>query len=228
MRALILEDDAKLVRFLARVLSEEGFVSDECACGVDAIARGQRGAYDLVILDWGVPETDGLSVCRQMRRGGMAAPILMLSARCEPKERALGLSAGADDFVAKPFEVEELVARVRALLRRTTGFGPVRCGALEVDPRMHEAKLGEERLALSPLEHALLLQLALRGGYVVERAELLAHVWGLDFDPNSNLVEVHVGRLREKLGRRAAMIETVRGVGYRLRAQIASRSPADH
>jgi DNA-binding response OmpR family regulator len=162
-----------------------------------------------------------------MRRGGVAAPILMLSGRCEPKERALGLSAGADDFVAKPFDVEELVARVRALLRRTMGFGSVRCGDLEIDPRTHEARLADVTLTLTQVEHALLLQLARREGYVVERAELLAHVWGLDFDPASNVVEVHVGRVRQKLGQRAWMIETVRGVGYRLLAQRKPRSPAE-
>jgi DNA-binding response OmpR family regulator len=222
MRVLVLEDDQKLARFLARVLAEEGFAVDLCARGLDAIAQAEGGLYDLVVLDWMVPETDGLSVCREIRRSGGTAPILMLTARGETRERVLGLEAGADDYMVKPFEVEEFVARVRALLRRTAGFGALRCGDLEVDPVARQAKLVGVALTLTNREYALLLHLVHRGDRVVKRSDLLAHVWGLKFDPGSNLVDVHVSRLRDKLGDRAWMIETVRGVGYRLRRQQAA------
>lgn len=222
MRALVLDDDAQTLRFLSRVLSEEGFVIDECARGVDAMVRATRNAYNLVILDWVVPDTDGLSVCREVRRTGITAPILMLSARRGIRERVLGLSAGADDYMVKPFEVDELVARIHALLRRASGLGPLRCAELEVNPAARGARLAGAPLPLTQREHALLLRLALRTGYVVERAELLAHVWGMNFDPGSNLVEVHIAHLRQKLGHHGWMIETVRGVGYRLRAERKS------
>lgn len=222
VRVLVLEDDQKLARFLARVLTEEGLAVDLCARGVDAIAQSEGGLYDLVILDWMVPDTDGLSVCREIRRTGGTAPILMLTARGETRERVLGLEAGADDYMVKPFEVEELVARVRALLRRTNGFGALRCGDLEVDPIARQAKLVGVALTLTNREYALLLHLVHRGDRIVKRSELLANVWGLQFDPGSNLVDVHVSRLRDKLGDRAWMIETVRGVGYRLRRQRAA------
>jgi DNA-binding response OmpR family regulator len=222
VRALVLEDDVKLMRFLVRVLSEEGFVVDECSRGVDAIERARRGSYDLILLDWVVPETDGLSVCREVRRAGVTAPILMLTARREVRERVLGLLAGADDYVSKPFEVDELVARIRALVRRASGFGPLRCGELEIDLAAREAKVAGAPLALTQREYGLLLRLAHRAGYVVERAELLAHVWGIDVGAESNLVEVHVGRLRRKLGSRGWMIETVRDVGYRLTERKSS------
>jgi DNA-binding response OmpR family regulator len=222
MRALILEDDPKLARFLGRVLAEEGLAVDLCARGVDAMAQAEGGLYDLIVLDWMVPDTDGLSVCREIRRAGGRAPVLMLTARGETRERVLGLEAGADDYMVKPFEVQEFIARVRALLRRTSGFGALRCGDLEIDPVARQAKLASTSLTLTGREYALLLHLVHRGDRIVKRSELLAHVWGLKFDPGSNLVDVHVSRLRDKLGDRAWMIETVRGVGYRLRSQRAA------
>jgi DNA-binding response OmpR family regulator len=216
VKVLILDDDQKLARFLARVLSEDGFAVDLCARGVDAIAHAQGGLYDLIVLDWMVPETDGLTVCREIRRAGGTAPILMLTARGQTSERVLGLKAGADDYMVKPFEVDEFVARVCALLRRTSGFAALCCGDLEVDPVARQAKLAGVALTLTNREYAVLLHL-LRANRIVTRSDLLAHVWGIRFDPGSNLVEVHISRLRERLGDRAWMIETVRGVGYRLR-----------
>jgi DNA-binding response OmpR family regulator len=222
LKALILEDDQKLARFLARVLSEEGLTVDLCARGVDAIAQAEGGIYDLIVLDWMVPDTDGLCVCREIRRTGGRAPVLMLTARGETRERVLGLEAGADDYMVKPFEVEEFIARVRALLRRTSGFNALRCGDLEVDPIARQAKVVGVALTLTSREYALLLHLVHRGERVVKRSDLLAHVWGLQFDPGSNMVDVHVSRLRDKLGDRAWMIETIRGVGYRLRRERAA------
>jgi DNA-binding response OmpR family regulator len=218
MRALILEDDQRLARFLARVLTEEGMAVDLSGRGVDAIAQAECGLYDLIVLDWMVPETDGLSVCREIRRSGGKAPVLMLTARGETRERVLGLEAGADDYMVKPFEVEEFIARVRALLRRTSGHGSLRCGELVVDPATRRVKLAGALLELTNREYALLLHLVHRGERIAKRTDLLAHVWGLQFDPGSNLVDVHISRLRDKLGDRSWMIETVRGAGYRMRA----------
>ena len=217
VKVLLVEDDAKVARFVTRVLSEEGFVVDRCISGTDAVTQGESGVYDLVILDWMLPEMDGLSVCRELRKRGVLTPILMLTARGETSERVLGLEAGADDYVVKPFEVEELVARMRALIRRTTAFSRLRCGDLEIDRMSRRATLAQLPLTLTTREFALLLHLAHRANRIVTRSELLSHVWETNFDPGSNLVEVHVSRLREKLGDHSWMIETARGVGYRLR-----------
>jgi DNA-binding response OmpR family regulator len=222
VKVLLLEDDQRLARFLSRVLTEEGLAVDLCGRGVDAIAQAEGSLYDLIVLDWMVPDTDGLTVCREIRRAGSTAPVMMLTARGETRERVLGLDSGADDYMVKPFEVDEFVARVRALMRRASGFAEVRCGDLQIDPVARQAKLGGVPLTLTGRECALLLHLLHRADRTVKRSELLAHVWGMHFDPGSNLVEVHVSRLRDKLGDRAWMIETVRGVGYRLRGQRAA------
>jgi DNA-binding response OmpR family regulator len=221
VKILVVEDDAKVARFLTRVLTEEGLTVDVCARGVDALAQASAGLYDLVVLDWMLPDVDGLSVCRELRRTGATTPIVMLTARGETRERVLGLDAGADDYVVKPFEVDEFVARVRAQLRRAAGFARLRCGALEIDRLEHRVLLRGAALDLTTREYALLLHLAHQAGRVVPRTELLARVWATNFDPGSNLVEVHVSRLRDKLGDHAWMVETVRGVGYRLRGERA-------
>lgn len=222
MKVLILEDDQKLARFLGRVLTEEGLTVDLCASGTDAMAQADTGVYDLILLDWMTPDTDGLTVCREIRRAGSTAPILMLTARGEIRERVMGLEAGADDYLVKPFEVDELVARIRALLRRTAGFAALRCGDIEVDRIARHAKVGSVVMTLTNREFALLLHLLHHADRIVKRSDLLAHVWSTSFDTGSNLVEVHVSRLRDKLGDHAWMIETVRGVGYRLRRERAA------
>ncbi len=213
-----MEDDAKLSRFLIRVLVEEGFAADACSTGADALAQAPSGIYDLVVLDWMLPDIDGLSVCRRLRQEGFSTPILMLTARGELRERVLGLETGADDYLVKPFEVEELVARIRALVRRASGFAKLVVGPLEVDRVSHHVKLMNMPLDLTTREYALLLHLVHQAEKVVTRTELLSRVWGTTFDPGSNLVEVHVSRLRDKLGDYAWMIETVRGAGYKLTA----------
>jgi DNA-binding response OmpR family regulator len=222
VKVLVLEDDQRLARFLARVLSEEGLAVDVCGRGVEAIDQAQGCAYDLIVLDWMVPETDGLTVCREIRRAGGTSPILMLTARGEVRERVLGLEAGADDYLVKPFEVDEFIARVRAQLRRTSGFAALRCGDVEIDRVARQVKVGGVALTLTNREYALLLHLFHRADRIVKRSDLLANVWDCHFDPGSNLVEVHISRLREKLGDRSWMIETVRGIGYRLQGQRAS------
>lgn len=218
MKVLVVEDDPKVARFVVRVLTEEGFTVDLCRTGVDGVQQARTGLYDLMVLDWMLPDIDGLAVCRDVRVAGVIAPILMLTARGETKERVIGLESGADDYMVKPFEVEEFVARVRALLRRSAGFARIRCGDLEVDRVGHHATLSGEAMNLTSREYALLVYLLQKADNVVTRSELLAHVWETTFDPGSNLVEVHVSRLREKLGKHAWMIETVRGAGYRLRS----------
>ena len=216
---LVVEDDQKLARFLERVLSEEGYGVDRCSSGADAVAQLRLGVYDLVLLDWMIPELDGLEVCRQVRRAGSTVPILMLTARDQVGERVLGLDAGADDYLVKPFEIEELVARINALLRRSAGHTQLRVGPLAIDRAGRRALLDGKALDLTTREFALLLHLARKSEQVVSRSELLSQVWSIQFDPESNVVEVHISRLRDKLEGHSWMIETLRGRGYRLRTQ---------
>jgi len=223
MRVLIVEDDAKLARFLVKVLVEEGYEAEICRTGSEAMSRVGARCHDLVILDWMLPDLDGLSVCRGVRTAGVSVPILMLTARGELKDRVLGLESGADDYLVKPFEVEELLARVRALWRRSSGAQPVRLGGLEIDAINRKVLLDERTLDLTAREYGLLVQLASQPDRIMTRAELLASIWDTDRDPGTNVVEVHVSRLRDKLGSRAWMIETVRGRGYRFR--LDERSP---
>ncbi len=219
MKVLIVEDDQKLARFVSRVMTEEGYQPDLVTSGEEAISQGKTGLYDLVLLDWMLPDGDGLHVCRELRRLGYVGPILMLTARGELREKVLGFEAGADDYLVKPFEVEELLARVKALLRRTAGFASLNIGDLEIDRLSRRVSLSGKLLDLTTKEYALLLYLAASSeGKPASRTALLANVWDLSFDPSSNLVEVHISRLRDKLGDHAWMVETVRGVGYRLRA----------
>jgi DNA-binding response OmpR family regulator len=217
VKILIVEDDRKLARFVQRVLSEEGYAADLCSSGPDALVQARSGIYNLVLLDWMIPDLDGLEVCRQLRRSGCTVPILMVTARGELSERVLGLDSGADDYLVKPFEVEELMARVHALLRRAVGHPRLTFGGLEIDRDLRQARLEGRVIELTAREFSLLLHLAHHCDQVVTRTELLTQVWSTQFDPESNVVEVHVSRLRDKLGENAWMIDTVRGRGYRLR-----------
>jgi DNA-binding response OmpR family regulator len=217
VKILVVEDDAKLARFIARVLSEEGYVADTCAEGLEAISRASAGVYDAMVLDWMLPDIDGISVCRRLRERGVELPILILTARGELNERVLGLRSGADDYVVKPFEIDELLARLEAVLRRTVRQGHLRVGPLDIDRLARVVKLEGQPLELTEREQALLVYLAQRVDQVVTRSELLSRVWGMSFDPESNIIEVHISRLRDKLGAHGSRIETVRGKGYRLR-----------
>jgi DNA-binding response OmpR family regulator len=219
MRILVVEDDQKLAGFLARVLTEEGYSVDRCATGADAMAQARTGVYELLLLDWMLPDLDGLELCRQLRRDGLSVPILMLTARDQVRERVLALDAGADDYLVKPFEIEELVARINALLRRAKGHARLKLGPLDIDRAQRRVLLDGEPLELTTREMALLLHFAHRVDRVVTRSELLSQVWSIHFDPESNVVEVHISRLRDKLGKQSWMIETVRGRGYRLRVR---------
>ncbi len=217
MKVLIVEDDEKVARFIARVLGEEDFVTDLCVSGSDAVRQANAVAYDVILLDWMLPDLDGLAVCRELRRSGNVTPIIMLTARGEVRERILGLETGADDYVVKPFEIDELLARIQAVLRRTHGFGRMQLGALEIDRLQRRVTLGGRVLDLTTREYTLLLSLAHQADRVVARSVLLSQVWSSQVDPGSNLVEGHTSRLRDKLGDHAWMIDTVRGKGYRLR-----------
>jgi two-component system OmpR family response regulator len=217
VRILVVEDDQRLARFLERLLVEEGYSVDRSANGTEAVAQVGATGYDLVLLDWMIPELDGLEVCRQIRRSGSTVPILMLTARDQVSERVLGLDAGADDYLVKPFEVEELLARIHALLRRSSGHAKLDLGPLQLDRNGRRAVLDGRSHDLTSREFSQLMHLAHRAGHIVTKSELLSQVWSIQFDPESNVVEVHVSRLRDKLGRREWMIETVRGRGYRLR-----------
>ncbi len=219
MKILVAEDDRKLALFLQRVLLEEGYIADTCASGTDAITQAGSGVYQLLILDWMLPGLDGLEACRQLRGQGSTLPILMLTARGDVKERVLGLNAGADDYLGKPFEVSELVARVQALLRRAAGHSQLSAGPITLDQIQRRVTLEGKELELTQREFALLLHLLHHRERTVSRSELLSSVWSTQFDPESNVIEVHMSRLRNKLGAHAYMIDTVRGRGYRLRLQ---------
>lgn len=218
MKILVVEDSMKLARFLSRVLTEEGFAVDLCQRGSDALEQAQHGIYDLIVLDWMLPEVDGISVCRSLRRSGNNTPILMLTARGETRERVLGLDSGADDYLVKPFEVEEFVARINALLRRASGMVRLRFDDLEIDKENRRVIIDGEPVALTLRESQLLLHLVHRLDRVTTRSELLAQVWNTSFDPGSNVLEVHISRLREKLGKHAWRVATVRGAGYVFRS----------
>jgi two-component system OmpR family response regulator len=220
MKILVVEDDAKVGPFLVRVLTEEGYVVDACRDGEAAVGQAGSGIYDLLLLDWMLPGADGVTVCRTLRERGVTTPVLMLTARGEVAERVIGLEAGADDYLVKPFELDELLARVRALLRRANGHSRLVVGPIEIDRIARRVSVAGNRVELTTREYALLVYLAESAGDVVPRTTLLAEVWGTSFDPGSNLVEVQVSRLRDKLGEHAAIIDTVRGLGYRLRRDV--------
>lgn len=217
MKLLVVEDDRKLARFLSKALDEEGYTVDACRGGREAVARVARETYGLIVLDWMLPELDGIGVCREIRRAGNAVPIVMVSARADIVERVTALDAGVDDFVTKPFHLEELLARVRAAIRRgRVEERSLRVGSLVVDVIDRIVHVDGRNVDLTPREYQLLVLLARNVGRVLSRSEIVANVWRLPRDPGSNLVEVNVRNLREKLGPDAPPLETVRGAGYRL------------
>jgi two-component system, OmpR family, response regulator len=217
MRILVIEDEPRILSFLERGLEAEGFSVDGAADGKAGIARAVQGSYDLVILDLLLPKLDGFAVLRQLQHRLPELPVVIVSARSELETKLQGFDLGACDYLSKPFSFDELLARVRAQLRRgrpgDTG-SVVRAGLLSLDVARRQAKLGDVVTALSDREFRLLHHLVLHEGEVVSRERLLAEVWGYHFDPRSNVVEVCIRRLRQKLGTDA--IETVRHGGYRL------------
>jgi two-component system OmpR family response regulator len=213
---LLVEDDALLRAQLRAGLEQAGYVVDEADNGRDAHHLGATEPFDAVVLDLGLPLLDGLSVLRRWREAGRAMPVLILTARDGWHEKVAGIDAGADDYLTKPFHMEELLARMRALIRRAQGLASplLQCGALALDTRSSRVTLDGQPVALTSHEFRLLAYLMHRPGTVVSRTELTEHLYAQDFDRDSNTIEVFIGRLRRKLPPGA--IETVRGMGYRL------------
>jgi DNA-binding response OmpR family regulator len=215
MRILIAEDNPKLARFMEQGLAESAFAVDVARDGSEALERLALNPYDLLILDLGLPAVDGMEVCRRMRAEGSRVLVLMLTARDATADRIAGLDAGADDYLTKPFAFGELLARVRALLRRgaVTAAATLQVGDLHVDTVSQRATRDGRDLELTTKEFALLEYFARNAGRVIGRADISEHVWNETFDPVSNLIEVYVQRLRRKLGP-PAMLRTRRGAGY--------------
>lgn len=221
MRILVVEDEPKLAELLRRGLRRRGHAVDLVASGEEAVSKAAAIGYEAVVLDVMLPGADGFATCAELRRRELWVPVLMLTARDAVADRVAGLDAGADDYLLKPFAFAELDARLRALVRRGARARPpvLAAGDLQLDPATRRAWRGSTELDLSPKEHALLELLLQRAGEAVSRYELLEHAWDFASDNRSNVIDVHVSRLRDKVDRQFGRnsLETVRGVGYRIR-----------
>jgi two-component system, OmpR family, response regulator len=221
MRILVVEDELKMASLLHRGLVEEGHAVDLARTGDDAVWMAEAAEYDVIVLDLMLPGIDGFEVCRRVRENGVWAPVLMLTARDAVEDRVAGLDAGADDYLAKPFAFAELLARLRALVRRGAAERPalLEVDDLRLDPAIHKAWRGEAEIHLSAKEFALLETFMRRPGQVLSRYQLLEHAWDYAYENRSNVVDVYVRYLRGKIDRPFGRhtLETVRGVGYRLR-----------
>jgi two-component system OmpR family response regulator len=220
---LLVEDDDVIAEFVARGLGEAGFAVDRASDGEEGLDLALQNAYDAAVVDIMLPRLDGLGLIDRLRRRGRSTPVLILSARRTVDDRVRGLQAGGDDYLVKPFDFSELLARLQALVRRATGVAePTRLelGPLTLDLLTREVKRGDVVLDLRPREYALLEYLMRNGGRIVSRTAILSHVWGYNFDPHTNAVDVLVSRLREKLDREfdVKLLRTVRGAGYVLKA----------
>jgi two-component system copper resistance phosphate regulon response regulator CusR len=220
MRLLLVEDDARIARFVAKGLREQAYAVDIAATGEDALYQAAINSYDLIILDVLIPGRNGFEVCRELRKTGQRMPILMLTARDGVEDRIAGLDHGADDYLTKPFEFRELLARLRALLRRSGELRPeqIMVADLKLDAGAQSVSRGNRNIPLTTKEYALLEFLARNAGRVVGRAEIAEHVWDETFDPFSNLIEVYVNRVRRKIdaGSAKPLLHTRRGAGYLL------------
>lgn len=216
MRLLVVEDDEDLNRQLVAALNDAGYAVDAATDGEEGHFLGDTEPYDAVVLDLGLPQKDGISVLEQWRRDGRSMPVLILTARDRWSDKVAGMDAGADDYVSKPFHMEEVLARVRALLRRAAGHSTneIEIGPLRLDSRTSRVTIDGAPIKLTSHEYRLLAYLMHHTGRVVSRTELIEHLYDQDFDRDSNTIEVFVGRLRKKIP--ADLIETVRGLGYRL------------
>jgi DNA-binding response OmpR family regulator len=221
MRILFVEDDEKIARFVSKGLEEEGFEVVHVADGDDGYDLARTQSFAALVLDIMVPGRDGLSILGRLRKKGDNVPVVLVTARTELDERVEGLELGADDYISKPFYVEELVARLRSVLRRSKGEGHsvLQVGDLTVDVMTREVSRSGESIELTAREYSLLNFLMRSPGHVRTRTQILEHVWGYDFDPGSNLVDVYIQRVRKKIdtGGGPSLIETVRGVGYKMR-----------
>lgn len=224
MHILVIEDEQRLCRLLRRSLEANRHVVDIATEGETGLAAAQGGGYDVVILDLGLPDMDGLEVCRRLRAGGTGTPVLMLTARDEIEDRVSGLDAGADDYLGKPFALAELLARVRALSRRpprTRDDRELRLDDLRLDLAGHRVFRGERAVNLSAKEYALLEFMLRHSGQVLTRQQIIEHVWRYDYDGLDSVVDTYIHYLREKIdtGATRRLVQTVRGVGYVLRAE---------
>ena len=220
MRILVIEDEVKVAAFVRQALEEEGHTVDVAHDGQAGLELAHTADYDLLVLDWLLPGRDGLAVCRALRDAGHRLPILMLTARDAVEDRVAGLDNGADDYLVKPFALKELLARARALLRRGTFVGPpvMRVADLTLDPATRHVRRGGREIPLSTKEYSLLDYLMRHAGRTVARSLIMEHVWDFNFDSGTNVVDVYINYLRNKVdrGRDIKLIHTVRGVGYRL------------
>jgi len=222
MRVLVVEDEVKMAGLLKRALEEEGYAVDVAGRGEDALWLGTENPYDAIVLDLMLPDVDGFEVSRKLREAGRWSPVLMLTARDAVADRVAGLDAGADDYLTKPFSFAELLARLRALMRRGAAERPpvLRVQDLELDPAARSVARDGTAIDLTAREFALLEYLMRNAGKVLSKTMILSHVWGYSFDPNTNVIDVLVSRLRDKIDRpfETKLLHTVRGVGYVLRS----------
>jgi DNA-binding response OmpR family regulator len=220
MNILLVEDEARIANFVGAGLREQGFHVDHCDNGNDGLAFATARQYDVIVLDIMVPGKDGLAILKSLRRGGSATPVILLTARNELEDRVEGLNLGADDYIPKPFFVEELVARIHAVLRRVCGErqNVLEVGEIRLDRISRDVSCCGQTLRLTGREFNLLEYLMRSPGRVFTRTQILEHVWGYDFDPSTNIVDACIQRIRKKIDRNgASWIESVRGVGYRFR-----------
>ena len=220
MRILIVEDDKKVAAFLQKGLREEQYAVDVCRNGEDAVYEAQVNPYDVIILDIMLPGKDGFTICKELRENDVLTPILMLTAKDSLEDKVIGLSGGADDYMTKPFSFEELLARIRALLRRSQDYktGTLKVDDLELDPLRRTVKRGGTPITLSGKEYALLEYLMRNKGIILSQSKIIDHVWDRNYDGTSNLINVYINHLREKIDKDAEvkLIKTVRGQGYKI------------
>lgn len=220
MRILVVEDDKKVAAFLQKGLREEQYAVDVCRNGEDAAYEAQVHPYDVIILDIMLPGKDGFTICRELRENNVLTPILMLTAKDSLEDKIIGLSEGADDYLTKPFSFEELLARIRALLRRSQDYktGILKVDDLELDPLRRTVQRAGTPITLSGKEYALLEYLLRNKGIILSQSKIIDHVWDRNYDGTSNLINVYINHLREKIDKDAEvkLIKTVRGQGYKI------------
>lgn len=222
MRILVVEDEKKVAAFIKKGLEEESYVVDIAHSGEEGLDRALAGNYHVIILDINLPGMDGLTVLKKIRQKSSSLPVLLLTVRAAIEDKVFGLDEGADDYLAKPFAFQELVARVRALARRKIDAGPaeLKIADLVLDPQTRSAQRGEKKIELTAKEYALLAFLIRNQGRVLSRTVIAESVWGYDFDPGTNVIDVYINYLRNKVdsGHSVKLIHTVRGVGYVMKA----------
>lgn len=217
MRLLLVEDEKGVANFVKQGLLEENYAVDHVLSGKEALALVATTQYDLILLDIMLPDANGIDLCRQIRQNGVKTPVMMLTALYSINDKVQALDSGADDYLTKPFSFDEFLARVRALLRRKSdSIAELKCRALRLDALAHKAFVADKEIFLSPKEFAILQYLLRNKGRVLSRTQILENVWGYDFNPTTNVVDVHIKTLREKIGEAMPddIIRSVRGVGY--------------